>query len=94
MSCSIPRRRPARKTEVESFDKEGIMEMRHRYLNQKTMRRSLSDLEFEEVQGFKDLGFSFEKETLSPSLASILPGLQEKKRDKTEEDKAARRPYL
>ncbi|KAG4938614.1 hypothetical protein JHK85_045369 [Glycine max] len=64
MSCSIPRRRPARKTEVESFDKEGIMEMRHRYLNQKTMRRSLSDLEFEEVQGFKDLGFSFERETL------------------------------
>ena len=40
------------------------MEMRHRYLNQKTMRRSLSDLEFEEVQGFKDLGFSFERETL------------------------------
>ena len=70
------------------------MEMRRRYLNQKTMRRSLSDLEFEEVQGFKDLGFSFEKETLSPSLASILPGLQEKKRDETEEDKAARRPYL
>ncbi|KAG4960764.1 hypothetical protein GLYMA_13G273200v4 [Glycine max] len=93
-SCSIPRCRPARKTEVESFNKEGIMEMRRRYLNQKTMRRSLSDLEFEEVQGFKDLGFSFEKETLSPSLASILPGLQEKKRDETEEDKAARRPYL
>ena len=70
------------------------MEMRRRFLNQKTMRRSLSDLEFEEVQGFKDLGFSFEKETLSPSLASILPGLQEKKRDETEEDKATRRPYL
>ncbi|KAG4969012.1 hypothetical protein AAZX31_12G215300 [Glycine max] len=93
-SCSIPRCRPARKTEVESFNKEGIMEMRRRFLNQKTMRRSLSDLEFEEVQGFKDLGFSFEKEALSPSLASILPGLQEKKRDETEEDKAARRPYL
>ncbi|WVZ01239.1 hypothetical protein V8G54_027308 [Vigna mungo] len=93
-TCSIPRCRPARKTEVESFNTEGIMEMRRRYLNQKTMRRSLSDLEYEEVQGFKDLGFSFEKETLSPSLANILPGLQEKKRDETEEDKAARRPYL
>ncbi|RDX70292.1 hypothetical protein CR513_50482, partial [Mucuna pruriens] len=93
-SCSIPRCRPSRKTEVESFNAEGIMEMRRRYLNQKTLRRSLSDLEFEEVQGFKDLGFSFEKEALSPSLANILPGLQEKKRDETEEDKAARRPYL
>ncbi|ESW21421.1 hypothetical protein PHAVU_005G069500 [Phaseolus vulgaris] len=93
-TCSIPRCRPAKKTEVENFNTEGIMEMRRRYLNQKTMRRSLSDLEYEEVQGFKDLGFSFEKETLSPSLANILPGLQEKKRDETEEDKAARRPYL
>ncbi|KAK7244228.1 hypothetical protein RIF29_39047 [Crotalaria pallida] len=82
-SCSIPR--PARNVEVES---------RRRFLNQKTMRRSLSDLELEEVQGFKDLGFSFEKETLSPSLATILPGLQEKNRDETEEDKAARGPYL
>lgn len=68
--------------------------MRRRYLNQKTMRRSLSDLELEEVQGFKDLGFSFEKESLSPSIASIIPGLQEKNRDETEEDKASRRPYL
>lgn len=70
------------------------MEMRRRFLNQKTIRRSLSDLEFEEVQGFKDLGFSFEKEALSPSLANILPGLQEKNREETEEDKAARGPYL
>ncbi|OIV92436.1 hypothetical protein TanjilG_25166 [Lupinus angustifolius] len=82
-SCSIPR--PARNGEIES---------RRRFLNQKTMRRSLSDLEHEEVQGFKDLGFSFEKETLSPNLANIIPGLQDKNRDETEEDKAARKPYL
>ncbi|XP_061358220.1 uncharacterized protein LOC133302464 [Gastrolobium bilobum] len=93
-SCSIPRYRPARNTEVESFNKEGIEEVRRRFLNQKTMRRSLSDLELEEVQGFKDLGFSFEKEALSPSIANILPGLQEKNRAETEEDKAARGPYL
>ncbi|KAK7401793.1 hypothetical protein VNO78_13567 [Psophocarpus tetragonolobus] len=93
-TCSISRCRSARKSEVESLNTDGIMEMRRRYLNQKVTRRSLSDLEFEEVQGFKDLGFSFEKDTLSPSLANILPGLQEKKRDETEEDKAARRPYL
>ncbi|KAF1866782.1 hypothetical protein Lal_00018167 [Lupinus albus] len=35
------------------------------------MRRSLSDLELEEVQGFKDLGFYFEKEALSPSLIEM-----------------------
>lgn len=58
------------------------------------MRKSLSDLEFEEVQGFKDLGFSFEKERINPSVANILPGLQEKNREETEEDKAMRRPYL
>ncbi|PNY09199.1 hypothetical protein L195_g005745 [Trifolium pratense] len=93
-SCSIPRSRPARNIEVESLNKEGIMEMRRKVLNQKTIRRSLSDLEYEEVQGFKDLGFSFEKEALSPSLANIIPGLQEKNRDESEEDKAARGPYL
>ncbi|CAI8593179.1 unnamed protein product [Vicia faba] len=93
-SCSIPRCRPSKNIEVESLNKEGIMEMRRKVLNQKTIRRSLSDLEYEEVQGFKDLGFSFEKEALSPSLANIIPGLQEKNRDESEEDKAARGPYL
>lgn len=93
-SCSIPRSRPAKNIEVESLNKEGILEMRRKVLNQKTIRRSLSDLEYEEVQGFKDLGFSFEKEALSPSLANIIPGLQEKNRDESEEDKAARGPYL
>lgn len=70
------------------------MEMRRKVLNQKTMRRSKSDLECEEVQGFKDLGFSFEKEALSPSLANIIPGLQNKNKDESEEDKEARGPYL
>ncbi|XP_028792956.1 uncharacterized protein LOC114748674 [Neltuma alba] len=94
-SYSIPRSRLVRNTEGESsFGTEGIKEMRRRYLKQRTMRKSLSDLEFEEVQGFKDLGFSFEKETISPSVASIIPGLQEKDREETEEDKAVRRPYL
>ncbi|XP_054816874.1 uncharacterized protein LOC129316476 [Prosopis cineraria] len=94
-SYSIPRSRPGRSTEGESsFSTEGIKEMRRRYLKQRTMRKSLSDLEFEEVQGFKDLGFSFEKETISPSVASIIPGLQEKNREETEKDKSVRRPYL
>lgn len=68
--------------------------MRRRFSSQKTMRKTLHDLEKEEVQGFKDLGFQFEKETINPSVASILPGLQEKNRDEKEQDKAVRRPYL
>ncbi|KAK4285911.1 hypothetical protein QN277_002539 [Acacia crassicarpa] len=94
-SYSIPRSQTVRSAEGEnSFSTEGIKEMRRRFLKQSTMRKSLSDLEFEEVQGFKDLGFSFEKETINPSVASIIPGLREKNREETEEDKAMRRPYL
>ncbi|XP_004517128.2 uncharacterized protein, partial [Cicer arietinum] len=93
-SCSIPKCRATKNIEVERLKKDGIMEMKRKVLNKKTIRRSLSDLELEEVQGFKDLGFSFEKEGLSPSLANIIPGLQEKNRDESEEDKAARGPYL
>ncbi|KAF7822673.1 putative serine/threonine-protein kinase [Senna tora] len=92
-SYSIPRSRTYREGE-SSMSREGIREMRRRYLKQRTMRKSLSDLEFEEVQGFKDLGFSFEKETVNTSVASILPGLQVKSREETEEDRAVRRPYL
>uniref|UniRef100_A0A7C9CME5 Uncharacterized protein n=1 Tax=Opuntia streptacantha TaxID=393608 RepID=A0A7C9CME5_OPUST len=43
--------------------------------------RSLScktsyDLEQQEVQGFKDLGFQFEKDRLTPRTISVIPGLQ------------------
>lgn len=74
-SYSIPRSQAVRSAEGEnSFSTEGIKEMRRRFLKQSTMRKSLSDLEFEEVQGFRDLGFSFEKETINLSVASIIPG--------------------
>ncbi|XP_057739540.1 uncharacterized protein LOC130956506 [Arachis stenosperma] len=50
--------------------------------------KSLSDLEFEELKGFMDLGFVFSEEDKDSSLASILPGLQRlgKKSVKNEED--------
>ncbi|XP_020597774.1 uncharacterized protein LOC110037458 [Phalaenopsis equestris] len=39
--------------------------------------RSLSDLEFEELKGFMDLGFTFSNtEASDPWLISIVPGLQ------------------
>ncbi|KAG1330227.1 programmed cell death protein 7 [Cocos nucifera] len=38
--------------------------------------RSLSELEFEEVKGFMDLGFTFSEAEADPRLMSIVPGLQ------------------
>ncbi|TKY71870.1 hypothetical protein E2542_SST00603 [Spatholobus suberectus] len=64
----------------------------------KRQSKSLSDLEFEEVKGFMDLGFVFSEEDKDSSLASIIPGLQRLgKSDEEEEDSdesAVQRPYL
>ena len=44
---------------------------------QKSMScRTLRELELDEVKGFMDLGFIFKKETLSPRMMSVIPGLQ------------------
>ncbi|GAB2274707.1 hypothetical protein Dimus_009479 [Dionaea muscipula] len=39
-------------------------------------RRSLSDLEFEELKGFMDLGFVFSEEDKDSRLVAIIPALQ------------------
>ncbi|KAL5738148.1 hypothetical protein ACOSP7_030909 [Xanthoceras sorbifolium] len=95
-SYSISRYRPPRSPEVESnnYNMNGINEMSRRYLNQSKSRKSPSDLESEEVQGFKDLGFTFEKQELSPSVVNILPGLQEKNNREELNQEKMRRPYL
>ncbi|KAJ1426148.1 hypothetical protein SESBI_10534 [Sesbania bispinosa] len=63
--------------------------------------KSLSDLEFEELKGFMDLGFVFSEEDKNSSLASIIPGLQRlgKKEEEAEEEdgydeSVVPRPYL
>ncbi|KAJ6842186.1 uncharacterized protein M6B38_302330 [Iris pallida] len=38
--------------------------------------KSLSDLEFEELKGFMDLGFTFSEAEADPRLMTIVPGLQ------------------
>ncbi|KAK3021364.1 hypothetical protein RJ639_045997 [Escallonia herrerae] len=44
---------------------------------QKSMScKSLGELEVEEVKGFMDLGFIFDRENLSPRMMSVIPGLQ------------------
>ncbi|KAL6567350.1 hypothetical protein OROGR_001018 [Orobanche gracilis] len=74
-----------------------------RGLNKKMKRlsKSLSELEFEEMEGFMDLGFVFSEEDKGDSsLAEIIPGLQKLGRDCEErrifeESCASRaRPYL
>ncbi|KAI9185480.1 hypothetical protein LWI28_007726 [Acer negundo] len=96
-SCSVSRYRPPRSSEVErhyNYNMNGsIKDMNRRFLiNQnKYRKKSTSDLESEEVQGFKDLGFTFEKQELSPSVISILPGLQEKNNNR---EVKLKRPYL
>lgn len=52
------------------------MSLDHRRMRRKTRRSLLWDLEFEEVKGFMDLGFRFEKEQVNPELMNVLPGLQ------------------
>jgi hypothetical protein len=79
-------------------------ERRKKQRNVRTRRgKSMSDLEYEELKGFMDLGFVFSEEDQQDSnLVSILPGLQRlvKKDDGvvvevvTEENRAAGRPYL
>jgi len=51
--------------------------------------KSFSDLEHEEVQGFKDLGFVFDNSTgVSKELLNVIPGL----REKDEGEKSPKRP--
>ncbi|KAM6550392.1 hypothetical protein CsatB_000200 [Cannabis sativa] len=90
------RNRTPKNTILEGFynNTDGSREMRRRYQNGKNMRRSLSDLEIEEVQGFKDLGFTFDK-LKNPSVVNIIPGLQEKnEEDSMGLENKVRRPYL
>ncbi|KAL9236849.1 hypothetical protein vseg_011472 [Gypsophila vaccaria] len=42
----------------------------------KRLSKSLSDLEFEELKGFMDLGFVFSEDDKDSILGSIIPGLQ------------------
>ncbi|XP_075665624.1 uncharacterized protein LOC142635328 [Castanea sativa] len=60
--------------------------------------KSLSDLEFEELKGFMDLGFVFSEEDRNSSLASVIPGLHRlgKKDDEKEavDESTFPRPYL
>lgn len=62
--------------------------------SQRNLHRSVSNIESQEVQGFKDLGFTFNKQGLNPSVVGILPGLQDDQKrtqDHQDQDKVRRK---
>ncbi|EHA8586816.1 hypothetical protein COCNU_scaffold000986G000030 [Cocos nucifera] len=103
ITTSIPsinsRRRQPRDMRVEGINKYCadqhylIQEAYYRKAFQEKKWKSLSDLEFIELQGFKDLGFVFDEEGSSASLANVIPGLRYKKAGEGD-DNQVRRPYL
>ncbi|KAL4309057.1 hypothetical protein GQ457_01G004240 [Hibiscus cannabinus] len=69
--------------------------VRGRYsIPKSTLLKSHSDLAIQELQGFKDLGFTFDNQDLSPDVVNILPGLQGTTTDEPKQEKARRKPYL
>lgn len=67
---------------ANSLQSRGKEDSRRR---RRALSKSLSELEFEELKGFMDLGFVFTVEDKDSSLASIIPGLQRlEKNDKQE----------
>ncbi|CAN8284644.1 unnamed protein product [Cochlearia groenlandica] len=91
--------------EVRDFTEKQEQRIKNKNVITRTRRgKSMSDLEYEELKGFKDLGFVFSEEDHKDSeLVSILPGLQrllfkkqeeqEQEEDKNRENRGER-PYL
>ncbi|KAL0399694.1 UNVERIFIED_CONTAM: hypothetical protein Sradi_2312700 [Sesamum radiatum] len=107
---------PSRKQELMSIDTASVDSSRSYTVRRVSRRnhsgskkirrsgsRSLSELEFEEVKGFMDLGFVFSDEDRDSRLVSIIPGLQRLGKNVQEESvkgcgeassTAVSRPYL
>ncbi|PQQ21541.1 uncharacterized protein Pyn_14898 [Prunus yedoensis var. nudiflora] len=89
-------------TEVETPIQRHVKESpkkitRRRRKKKKGESRSLTDLEFEELNGFMDLGFVFSEDKEDSNLASIIPGLQrlgKDGQDKVFDESTIPRPYL
>ncbi|XP_075487441.1 uncharacterized protein LOC142526754 [Primulina tabacum] len=73
---------------------------RMRRMGRKGSGKSLSELEFEELKGFMDLGFVFSDKDKDSRLVSIIPGLQRlginsaEESDKSSCKVSVSRPYL
>lgn len=80
--------RPKQSKTPQFSRREPVDGRRHRRI------KSLSDLEFEEVKGFADLGFVFDEQNASPDMASVIPGLRRRFSQEPEDTENVRRPYL
>ncbi|KAK4710975.1 hypothetical protein R3W88_005488 [Solanum pinnatisectum] len=90
---AVPKKVKGRRRELRRRTKKGLS-------------KSLSELEYEELKGFMDLGFEFSEEDVNSSLVEIIPGLQKlrKNRDSDDDqqkviffeksDQSRARPYL
>lgn len=65
-----------------------------RHRERKRSTKSLTDLEFDELKGFSELGFTFSKDDLTPRVVRILPGLQRLGKQETTWEPTVSRPYL
>ncbi|KAK1393360.1 WD repeat-containing protein 53-like [Heracleum sosnowskyi] len=97
---SVVSGKEAKEDEIEIPMRRKKVEKKPRRRNKKGSR-SLTELEFEELKGFMDLGFVFSEQDKDSRLASIVPGLQRYRKkgdeetgdDKDHEYKVSR-PYL
>ncbi|KAI3742852.1 hypothetical protein L1987_60548 [Smallanthus sonchifolius] len=101
--------------ESEAAKKDDQMEMKMQMKKKKKKKKkrrpggtskSLSDLEFEELKGFMDMGFVFSEQDKDSRLVEIIPGLQrlghaddvddddDDDDDGDDDDDDERRPYL
>ncbi|KAL6850260.1 hypothetical protein ACP4OV_020887 [Aristida adscensionis] len=91
------RRQPRREVRSFSANQQPAVARSKSALHDKKWKSS-SDLESIEVQGFKDLGFVFDKEELRENLAVVLPGLRGGKVKAAGagdgDSSGVRRPYL
>ncbi|CAN4105638.1 unnamed protein product [Withania somnifera] len=59
---------------------------REKRRRKKGLNKSLSELEYEELKGFIDLGFEFSEEDVNSSLVDIIPGLQKLRKTRHSDD--------
>ncbi|XP_057540196.1 uncharacterized protein LOC130818153 [Amaranthus tricolor] len=94
-STSNQKNRSQRKLEPSSINSAAKTEIKPQKLDRSKSQKSLSDLEIEELQGFKDLGFRFDsKDTISPSVKQVIPALQRRASLDSNNKLSVTRPYL
>ncbi|MCL7048661.1 hypothetical protein MKW94_028676 [Papaver nudicaule] len=75
-SPSLYTKIPAHITRNRVIDLHGNITTSSSKLRKTMSCKSLWELEYEEVKGFMDLGFRFDKEQICPRMMSVIPGLQ------------------